>query len=429
VSRNPDTLPPHYRRNFVAFLVDYVCFGIALKFFDPTSVLPAFVSHLTDSAPVVGLVGTIFRGGWVLPQLAVARLINDRPRKKPCILAGMVSRLVFWVLALVAWSGLARNPTAMLIVFFTCMALFMIGDGTSSVAWFDVVGRAIPVKQRGRLFGLGQVISGIAGVGVGALIRLILGNPRLRFPTDYALIFALTGLAFLPAFPAILALREPAPDDPGPRTSAPGRGNWLKPLVTHTAFRRLILCRILVAMIDLSTPFYVGHARDVLHLPASVIGDFVIAQTVAQIVASLTLGLVGERWGPRLATRIGAAVAVTGPLFALAAHLAGGGWLARGYPFVYVALGVVNSTWMLGFYNYLLEIAPRGMGSAYVGLSNTFVAISTLAPVAGGWLLETTSYPTLFAVAAAIVGVGFLITLGLSAPQPAMVPAPAEDRP
>jgi hypothetical protein len=283
------------------------------------------------------------------------------------------------------------------------------------------------MKQRSRLFGLGQVISGIAGIGVGALVKLILGSPRLSFPANYALIFALTGLAFLPAFPAIFSLREPAPEDGEPRTSPPGRGDWLKPLVSHAALRRLVICRTLVGMIELCTSFYVGHARDVLHLPTSIIGDFVIAQTLAQIGASLTLSLVGERWDPRLATRIGAAVAVTGPLFALATDLAGGGWLVRGYPFVYVALGVVNSTWMLGFYNYLLEIAPKGMGSVYIGLSNTFVAIITLAPIAGGWLLETTSYPTLFAATAAVVGVGFLLTLGLKAPQSVVSPTPAEE--
>jgi len=255
VSKNPDTLPPNYRRNFVAFLVDYVCFGIAMKFFDPSSVLPAFVSQLTDSAPVVGLVGTIYRGGWVLPQLAVARLINHRPRKKPCMLAGMNGRFVFWVLALVVWTGLARNPTSMLILFFTCLAIFMIGDGTSSVAWFDVVGRAIPMKQRGRLFGLGQVISGIAGIGVGALVKLILGSPLLHFPANYALIFAMTGLAFLPSFAAIISVREPAPEDACPQTNAHIREKWLGLLVTDAALRRLVVCRVLVGMVDLSTSF------------------------------------------------------------------------------------------------------------------------------------------------------------------------------
>jgi hypothetical protein len=111
--------------------------------------------------------------------------------------------------------------------------------------------------------------------------------------------------------------------------------------------------------------------------------------------------------------QIGTVSAVLGPLFALVTHLVGGGWLAQAYPFVYVALGVLNSTWMLGFFNYLLEIAPEGMRPAYVGLSNTIIGVTTFAPVAGGWLLEATSYTVLFALTSALVGAGFLLTLGL----------------
>ena len=414
MSDNPETLPPHHRWNFGAFLVDYVCFGVAFAFINPSSVLPAFVGQLTDSAPVIGLVGTVFTGGWLLPQLAVARLINDKPRKKPYMLAGLSGRITFWVIALALAAGLARYPTAMLVLFFVCLGIFAASDGFASVAWFDIMARAIPLKQRGRLIGMGQVISGLAGMGVGALMRLILD--RRPFPNNYALLFTLAGVALVPSVIALVSIREPPPEDVSPETNSRMQGNWLQLLFADLAFRRLMICRLLVGMMGLATSFYVVHAAGVLHLPQSVIGDFVIAQTVAGVVASVLLGLVGGRWGPRYVARIGSAAAVTGPLFALAAHLAGGGWLVQAYPFVYVALGVVNSAWMLGFFNYLLEIAPEGMRPAYVGLGNTIMGVLTLAPIVGGWLLEATSYTVLFGVTAAIVAAGFLFTLGLKPP-------------
>jgi MFS family permease len=116
---------------------------------------------------------------------------------------------------------------------------------------------------------------------------------------------------------------------------------------------------------------------------------------------------------------------VAGPLFALVAHLTStsnpsGDWLAQAYPFVYVAIGVVNSTWMLGFTNYLLEIAPNEMRPAYVGLGNTILGVLTLAPIAGGWLLEATSYTVLFGTTAVATALGFLLTLGLKPPRPAL---------
>jgi MFS family permease len=413
----PDALPPHQRWNFVAFLVDYACFGIAFTFISPDSVMPAFVGQLTDSAPVIGLIGTVFTGGWLLPQLAAARLINDKPRKKPYMLAGLSGRILLWVIALGLWAGLARYPTAMLTLFFVCLGLWAATDGVASVAWFDIMARAIPLKRRGRLIGAGQVIGGMAGVGVGALVGLIL--TQRPFPNDYALIFTLAGAALVPSVIALVLIREPPPEETNPQTNDQVKGGWLNLLVIDPAFRHLIACRLLVGMMTLATPFYVVHADDVLHLPQSVIGQFVSARMLAGVVASILLGLVSERWGPRYVARIGSAAAAIGPLFALVAHLAGSGWLVQAYPFVYVALGVVNSSWMLGFFNYLLEIAPEGMRPAYIGLGNTIMGVLTLAPMAGGWLLETTSYTTLFGVTAAAVTLGFLLTLGLKPPQQA----------
>jgi hypothetical protein len=331
------------------------------------------------------------------------------------------------VVALGLWAGLGRYPAAMLGLFFACLGLFAATDGVASVAWFDIFARAIPLKGRSRLMGMAQFTSGLAGIGVGTLIGLILD--RRPFPDDYALLFTLAGVALIPSAVAIILMREPPPEHAAPQAGGGSQGGWLRLLVDDPAFRRLMICRLLVGMMGLATPFYVVHASDVLRLPLSIVGGFVVAQTVAGMVASAVLGLVSERWGPRYVARIGSAAAAIGPLIALAAHLGGsGGRLAPAYPSVYVALGVINSAWMIGFFNYLLEIAPQGMRAAYVGLGNTLMGLLTLAPIAGGWLLEATSYPTLFGVTAAIVAIGSLLTLGLKPPQRG-APVPVEQQP
>ncbi len=415
MSKNHDTLPPHYRWNFVAFLVDYVCFGIAFTFVNVNSVMPALAGQLTDSAVVIGLVGTVFNGGWLLPQLATARLISGKPRKKPYMLAGLSGRITLWIIGLSLWAGLSRYPTPMLVLFFICLGLFAACDGVASVAWFDILARAIPLKQRGRLIGVGQISSGLAGVGAGILVGLTLA--RMPFPNSYALLFTLAGAILIPSVVALTLIREPPPRSTSSETADRVKDKWLQLLVIDPSFRRLMICRLLIGMMGLATSFYVVHAADVLRLPQSIVGDFVTAQTLAGVVASGVLGLVSERWGPRYVIHVGSAAAAIGPLFALAAHLAGDGWLVQAYPFVYVALGVVNSSWMLGFFNYLLEIAPEEMRPAYIGLGNTIMGALTLAPMAGGWLLEATSYTVLFGVTTVIVAAGFLLTLGLKPPQ------------
>jgi MFS family permease len=410
VNKQLSTLPPNYRWNFVVFLVDIICFGVAFTFASVSSVIPSFVGQLTDSPPVIGMADVVFRGSWLLPQLITSRFIIDKPRKKPYMIGGLIGRVTFWVTALALWMGLDRYPAAMLALFFINLGIFAACDGFTSVAWFDVLSRTIPVRRRGRLLGTSQFISGLLGAGVGVLVGQIL--ERQPFPHNYALLFTLAGLALLPSTVALLLVREPALESAALEADEQKKSNWLEPFADSN-FRRLMASRLLVGMITLCTSFYVVHAEEALHLPESVIGAFVTAETLARVGASVVLGLVSERWGSQYVARVGSAVAFVGPLLALAADLAGGGWFVWAYPLVYVALGVINSTWMLGFLNYLLEIAPEGKSPAYTGLGNTAMGVLTLTPLVGGWLLQTTSYVALFGVTTVLVAAGFLFTLRL----------------
>jgi hypothetical protein len=412
MSTHPETMPPHHRQNFAAFLLDYVAFGVALTFFNPDTIVPAFVGQLSKSALVVGLSSAAFYGSWMLPQLAIARLIIDKPRKMPYLLAGLGGRIALWIIAAALWLGLGGHPAAMLILTFACIILFTTLDSVSGVAWFDIMARALPAKLRGRMMGVGQVASGLLGIGVGASIKLILS--RYGFPDNYALIFALAGVGLAVSAAAIFFMREPPPES-GQRQIGDDANNqgWLKSVFANPAYRHLLACRLLVGMLGLAVPFYVRHASEVMGLPESAIGDFAIAQTMAGVVISLALTPIYERWGAHHVIRIGSAAAMIGPLFALVAHLAGTDRLARAYPIVFVSLGVINSTWLIGFFNYLMEIAPKGQNPAYVGSFNTIVWPLTLMAIVGGWLLEATSYTVLFGVTTVFVVAGFLVSLGM----------------
>ena len=408
--------PPDYRRNFFGLAADYVSFMVSFSIFSPTTVLPSFVRHLTTSAPVIGLSSTLFRGGFHLPQLAYARFITDKPRKKPYMLLGASGRIMLLVIALAVWAQLPRHPLAMLLVLFVALAVFALTDALCSLTWLDIMASAIPANRRGRLLGVSQIVASAVGIAAGAAVGWILGNPRFKFPTNYALVFTLAATVMAPSLVALTLVREPPPKEVGAATDHQARTAWTRLLVSDVAFRRLILCRILVNMMDLATPFYVVYAADVLHLAPGMIGGFVISQTLGGIAASALLSPVSERWGPHHVVRVASAAAVAAPLFALVVHLSGG-WLAWAYPLVYVALGIVNSTWILGFTNYMLEIAPERMRPAYLGVSNTLMGLLTLVPALGGAVLEATSYSALFAMTCVIVVGGFVASLGLKPPR------------
>lgn len=417
MKRDVSTLPPHFRRNFFAFIGDYVFYGIASSFADPGTVAPTFVGMLTDSEPLIGLIGTVWAAGWLLPQLVGAAVMNGRPRKKPYLMGmAYTGRPLMLLLALTMWAGLPRYPTSMLAVFFTIYGVFMLLDGVASVAWFDILARAVPLTRRGRLVGIAQMVSGVMGIGVGAAVEAILSNPAFPFPRNYALLFTLSGLAHIPSVVALSLIREPpaAESRAMPRPSFKEMVSQLAGVWRHDGdFRRLMVTRWLTGLMDLAVTFYVLHAGREFGVPQ---GRLLAARMAGGILASLGLGWLSERRGPRVVIWIGGAAAIGAPVLALLLHLIQPDSVvvaSLSYAVVYLLLGITMNSRMLGHLNYTMEMAEDDQRSIYIGLANTLAGLLVPASILGGILLKVSSYPVLFIVTAACTGAGFVVSLGL----------------
>jgi MFS family permease len=399
------------------FLVDFVAFALAFSFVSVFSVMPAFVRELTDSEPIVGLIGTVHAAGWLLPQLGVAAALAGRPSIKPIMLvATTVGRSLFFVQALAIWGGLAFHPTPMLVVFFACLSIYTLLDGVATVAWFDIMARAIPLAGRGRLMGIGSFLSGLFGIGAGVLVTRILESSSLAFPNNYALLFAIAGAVHIPAVIALSQLKEPEADTVAGETDQSSIGKMLGHLKRvwseDASFRRLMGARWLLRTMDLSYGFYILHAIDVIGLSEGFTGRYVSAERIGGLLGSLGLTWLNERFGPRTAIWAGSVSAIASPLLAFILHF------VKGVPpMMYLAVpfcfGITNSSWLLGLFNYLLEMAPDGQRPIYIGLSNTLAGLLVPAPFLGGFILRLTSYPVLFSISAIGATAGLLLSLRL----------------
>lgn len=412
----------HYRRNFVCFVLDYVFFGVGMAFVSQTTVLPSFISQLTDSAPLIGLASTVQTGAWLLPQLIAASYLADKDRKKPYILLpAALGRPVFWLLAGVLFLAGDPAPTLILGLFFVSLAIFMGTDALASVAWFDVLSKAIPPTRRGRLIGAGQVLSGLLTVGAGAVVNALLGPQGPPFPNNYALLFFLAGVAFFASWLAISFLREPVKPTQNERLPW---NTFLPKLLTvlreDRAFSLVTALRLLTGLSGMAAPFYVIYATKELHFSAEVIGLFISSQVAGGILAGFVLGYLNERSGSKIVVQWSTILAIASPLLALLVrpigHLAGASTVYI-YSLIFFAIGALNSSYMSGFMNFVLELAPSEERATYIALINTLCGVLLVVPFLGGWLLQATSYPVLFAVTAGGVAFALLLTFRLEEPR------------
>ncbi len=416
---------PPARRNFLAFLGDFVAFGAGLAFVNPSTVLPALVRTLTDSAPLIGLVETIRNGVWLLPQLFVAWFLSGTViRRKHMVLPFVVSRvsllLIVPILLLLA-SDRPQTAVALLLVFLTLNVIF---DACGSLPWYDLVSHALPPVGRTRLMGMGQFLGGGVGIGVGLAVAAILGDSRLSFPGNYALLFSFASALFALEVFVVSRVRVSRTERKGTRVPLSAFLPRLIGMVRDDRrFRRLLAVRLVVGTSGFATPFYMVCALDKLGVGAASVGIFTAAQVAGGIACAPLVALLAERRGVTAMIRVGAGLGVSLPLMALG-MLAIGPHMAPDlrvalFALVFVVMGAMTNSVAAGFTNYLLDISPAEGRPTYVGFANTFNGLILVTPLIGGWILGRFSWVALFCITAAAACAGFASSFGMVEPRPA----------
>jgi MFS family permease len=410
--------PPHFRRNFVAFSGDYVGFALSMTFVSATTVFPALVGRLTDSEIAVGLVSTVSNGAWLLPQLVFANMLTNKRRKRPyIILGGAIGRPLNLIYGVAFALGLYLYPSVALVLLYLVQVVFFASDSLVSVAWFDVMGKAIPETRRGRLIGSAQLVSGVLAIGVGGFIAAVLGPNGPPFPYSYSILLILSSVCLLISLGSLSLVVEP--DEPVEETRPAWRDYLprLRNTLRHDrAFTRLVAVRLLAGFDGLAMGFYILFATRELGLSLATVGLFTSAQTVGRIISSVGMGAVAERVGSHRVIQISTGIGMTAPTVSLALLLAGAEAspaTAAVFAWVFVTLGITVSSAMLGYYNYVLELAPPRQRPTYIGLFNTIGGLLILLPTLGGWLLQATSYSVLFSLTAVILVAAHVLSLSL----------------
>ncbi len=405
--------PRVQRRNFLALMGDYILFGIAFSILNPSALPPDFVASLGGGAVLVGLAGLVFRVTWLLPQLFFAPWVNRATRKKHYVtLPALPGRLVFLPVALLMTLAGPEQPGLLIALLLGSYAALALGDGLSVLAWMDVLGSSLSNERRGWLFGSAQAVTGaIVAVLVSPLVRVILGPEGPPFPNNYALLLAIVGLLLGLALLSFVQVREgPSPPPKDSPTFRQYRTFLARVLREDAGFRQYLLTRFVYDLAAIAMPFYIVFATRVLGQPSAVaLSDQILLLTVTGIVAALLLGRLNERRGPRSVIILAASAATVSPLLALSANATG----VLGLHLAWIGIGLVNTAFVPGFLNWVVEYAPEGYRPIYSGLANSFSAAALLAPLLGGVIVEASSYGALFVVASALGGAALLLALRL----------------
>ena len=381
------------KHNLIVNLLDGGFFGFAMGFASFVTIIPLFVSTMTGSALLIGLIPAIHSMGWQLPQLLVAGRVARLPRYKPMmLLLTTQERLPFLGFAVVAWFLPRLGSQAALLLTFFLLVWQGLGAGFTASPWQSMIAKIIPSDRRGSFLGAqsssANLLASLSALLAGVILE------KLGSPLDFTLCFLLAFAMMAVSWYFLAQTSEPAhaPEEMG----ASGAENWhaLKAILRRDPnFRWFLAARMLSQVAVVGVAFYTVYAVRFHGMSEVGVGVMTTVLLGVQIAANPLMGWLGDRWSHRLVMEAGILAAALSALTA---------WWAPSpvwFSLAFVLAGIANvAIWTVGM-AFIMEFGSPAERPAYIGLANTLVAPATiLAPLLGGWLADAAGYRAAFLV-------------------------------
>ncbi len=403
-----ESVRTHLKYNITVNLLDGAFYGLGWGFGSVGTIITLFVSRMTNSALLIGLIPAIHAVGWQLPQLFMANSISRLRRYKSMVLWITIhERLPYLGLALVALFMVALGNKAALVLTFIMLIWQGLGAGFTANGWQSMVAKIIPSDWRGTFFGtqaaLANVLMSIAAVSAGYILD------RVNDPLNFTVCFLLTVIGMGLSMLFMGLTREPVDHEktiPEYQPS-PWKGG-LEILRRDRNFSAFLIVRLISQFATMGFAFYIVYGLRRFGMSDLTAGFLTAALTITSTIASALMGWLGDRLGHRAMLIAGSVAATLSSLLAWGAPSLN--WLYM----VFILSGLANvAYWTIGM-AFTTEFGNEETRPTYIGLSNTLVAPFTIiAPLLGGWLADSAGFQATFMVSAVggLVGAGLLFWL------------------
>jgi MFS family permease len=392
------------RFNYIVNVFDGAFFGFGIGFASFSTVIPLFVSTLTDSAVLIGLVMAVHSLGWQLPQLLMSRFIARQRVYKPLVaLLTIQERLPFVGLALIALFVPKIGPALGVILVFTMLAWQGLGGGVTAAPWQVMINKVIPPDYLATFFGVQGAAANLLASGGAIAAGIILD--RVVYPLNYATVFSIACIWLVVSWFFVNATREPAHEvnqDLVSQTSV-----WMNTksiLQNDRNFVWLLISRVLSQFGIVGFAFYSVYVVKNMSATETQAG-LTSAMMITQVATNIGLGWLADRWSRKGVLEIGFIA------MGLSALLA---WLAPSFGWFFLVMVLTGAAytalWTI-MMALTLQFGTDETRPTYVGMANTLIAPFTiLAPLLGGWLASLAGYRATF-LASAVCSIVAILAL------------------
>jgi hypothetical protein len=386
------------RRNFWLSVVNgAIMIGTSNSVASPDLVFTAFAAYLTDNPLILGLIAPLQSAMWSLPQIWTVGWLQRARRALPMYTTAALVRMVGWT-TLTVVALMVEDSTVLLLTVLFFMLVGGLAAGVAGLPFIEVVGKIIPPRQRGLVFGWRGALGGVVAVfGAQAVLFFTGPGAHFDFPTNYGLLFAFAGLTQMFGFFSFSIVREPDTDAnvDHPRLSADVlRAIWRD----DSNYRHYVRGRTLFQLSSMANGLVIVYANQLLGVRLELAGLYLLVSSVLRPVFSIAAGRLSLRVGNRLPVAAGLLAQALGwGLLLLALPLGVRDQTAEYYLIPVYSLTAIQKG--LIFSNLMalgLNVTPPTERALYMGALNTWIGVVTLMGALSGVIAKWIGFEALF---------------------------------
>ena len=255
-----------------------------------------------------------------------------------------------------------------------------------------MISKIIPPETRGTFFGLQSGVANLFISGSAITAGYILSS--LDYSINFAVCFFLAAFFFALSYVALAQTRELEDAEKIiPEEKTHFWDDSKKILRKDINFDWFLSVRFLSQFATMGFSFYIIYALREFNMDALTAGFLTATLTIAQTIANIGMGRIGDRTGHRAMLIFGAFAALLSAI--LAWNATSISWF---YP-IFILTGIANvSIWTIGM-AMTVDFGVEVERPLYIGLSQTLIAPATiLAPLLGGWIVDTAGFIPTFTI-------------------------------
>lgn len=392
-----------YSWNFSVNLLDGVSFWFGFSLISTTTILPLFISKLTESLIPIGLISVIHSAGWFLPQLFSARITERYEQKKKIVVGwGFFLERVPIYLMVVSTFFARTNPVIALGLMLFALTWNALGAGVVAPAWMSLIAKIFPPTKRGSFFGITMFIGSAFGI-LGSILSVWLLETYI-FPDSFIILYSIAAVFTTFSWGFLALTREPKEvvEDNGESWQTYWK-DLFKIIKNDQNYRRFVISSLIITLGGMGSGFVTISAIQRFNVSDATVGLYSLTLLAGQTVGYLILGKLADRYGHKKSLEIGVGAILLA--FVVAFFMRNPSL----YFIVFILLGVNLSSWIVSGMLVVWEFCDTARVPTYSGLANTVRGIiGSIAPLIGTQIASV-GFGHLFSISALITLFGLLM--------------------